>query len=143
MSFSLDMSAFAKKAGTVAEENVRKTATSLFIAVMEDTPRDLGRAQGAWQMSIDAPTVTSPINIRSASEVKAEVATNALKWKAGQTLWFCNNLAYINTLEFGLYPWENSAGVVNGFSKKAPEGFVRLNVMRFQTFINQATRTLS
>jgi len=130
MSFSLDMSAFAKKAGKNADQVVRKTAIDLFSAVMQGTPVDSGRARGAWMADINKFSTTAPTTIRIDSAVTAEIIGTAAQYKAGDLITFSNNLAYIERLEYG-------------WSKQAPQGMVRLNVLKFQTFVNQATRTLS
>lgn len=127
--FALDMSKFAKKAGVNADKVVRKTAIGLFSAVMRSTPVDSGRARGAWMIDINKFSDTTPINIRSDSEVQNEIIVGASSYKAGDTLTLSNNVEYVERLEYG-------------WSKQAPQGMVRLNIMKFQTFVNQASKGL-
>ena len=130
MSFSLDMKKFTEKAGKNADVVVRKTAIDLFSAVMRSTPVDSGRARGAWMFSINKFSDTTPINIRSDSEVQNEIIVGTSSYKAGDTLTLSNNVNYIERLEYGR-------------SKQSPpHAMVRLNILKFQTFINNATRTL-
>lgn len=125
-SFSLDMSAFAKKAGANADKVVRKVSFSLFSAIMKSTPVDTSRARNSWMFSVNAPDNTAPINIRSNSEADSELINGINGYKEGQELWLSNNLSYIQSLEFG-------------HSKQSPpHAMVRLNVMRFQTFVDKA-----
>jgi hypothetical protein len=69
--------------------------------------------------------------------------------------WIQNNLPYTNVIEFGLYPKNPKTGTryeirdrdkfvietgfvqlsENGYSKKAPSGMVRINVLRFNKFL--------
>lgn len=129
MSFSLDMNTFVKKAGGNADKVVRKTAIGLFSAVMRSTPVDSGRARGAWMFSINKFSDTTPINIRSDSEVENEIIMGTASYKAGDTLTLSNNVNYAERLEYG-------------WSKQAPQGMVRLNILKFQTFVDNAARSL-
>lgn len=130
MSFALDMSKFTAKTEKQLSQIVRKTAIGLFSAVMKGTPVSSGRARGAWMFSVNKFDNTTPIDIRSDSVVQSEIIAGASSYKAGDTLTFANNVDYIERLEYG-------------WSKQAPQGMVRLNVMRFQTYINQASKGLS
>ena len=95
---------------------------------------------------------------KSISRVKSK--TNSLQ--LGSYFSLTSNLDYITTLEFGLYPnpvkngtpyqiadrdgFITETGFVklseNGFSKKAPAGFLGINIMRFQNFVNQANKDI-
>lgn len=129
MSFALYMSKFANKTDIQLSKIVRKTALGLFSAVMKGTPVDSGRARGAWMFTLEIPSNEAPTNIRSDGEVQSEIISGVAMYKAGQTLWFSNNVNYIERLEYG---WSN----------QAPVGFVRINVLKFQQLVNTATKGL-
>ena len=142
MSFSLDMSAFTAKTEKQLSVVVRKTAIGLFSAVMKSSPVDSGRLRGAWMIDINKFSTTAPTTIRSDAAVTAEIIGTSSQYKAGDVITFSNNVEYAPILEYGLFPWANSAKVVNHFSTQSPAGFVRINVMKFQTFVNQASKGL-
>lgn len=158
-SFSLDMSKFQLKSEKQLSKVVRKTAIGLFSAIMKGTPVDSGRARGAWMFSVNIPDGTAPINIRKYGEAKSEMEAGVKIAPMGSTLWLSNNLSYIETLEMGLYPDPVKFGSrrkkvakndpikyeiksINGYSYQAVGGFVRLNIMKFQTFLNQSSKGL-
>jgi hypothetical protein len=47
-----------------------------------------------------------------------------------------NNLPYANVIEYGGYQGDGP-NTVGGFSKQAPQGVVRVNVLRFQQLIDE------
>lgn len=127
--FVLDMSKFTAKTEKQLSQVVRETAIGLFSAVMRSSPVDSGRARGAWMFTIAQPSNVAPINIRSEGEVEAEILTGTASYRPGDTLWFSNNVSYILPLEYG-------------HSQQSPQGMVRLNVMKFQAFVNKASKGL-
>lgn len=127
MSFALDMSKFTAKTDKQLSQIVRKTAFGLFSAVMKGTPVDSGRARGAWMFSINKFDDTAPTNVRSDGEVQTEILSGVAQYKAGDVLTLSNNVDYIERLEYG-------------WSKQAPTGMVRVNIMRFQQFVDQASK---
>jgi len=144
--FSLDMKVFAKKAGANADTVVRKTAIGLFSAVMRGTPVDTANAQFNWYVDFNSFSNKVDKNIALGSATPAikqsEFELDLLRYKAGDTITLTNNSDHIEVLEYGLFPWDNSAKVINHFSTQAPKGMVRLNIMKFQTFVDNATRSL-
>jgi hypothetical protein len=86
------------------------------------TPVDLGRARGNWQIGIGAV----PAGLISAEDKQgaatitresAKVLADALRQNPFQLLWITNNVPYIERLE-------------DGWSKQAPDGWIRLAVER-------------
>jgi len=148
-----------------SEKLFRKVCFDLSSSIIRDVPVDEGRAKGSFFPDIDNISIqengendTDRSGNKSISRVKSK--TNTLQ--LGSYFSLTSNLDYITTLEFGLYPnpvkngtpyqiadrdgFITETGFVklseNGFSKKAPAGFVGINVMRFQNFVNQANKTI-
>lgn len=121
---------------------IRKTAFDLQAKIIKRTPRDTGRAAGSWGISEDVPsnavlpegTYRSP---ETASNQLTVVSTTD-KW---QTLWIFNNLPYIQTLEFGLYPGIGPKTIA-GFSTQAPSGMVRVSITEQRAQIEKDLRNV-
>lgn len=89
-----------------------------------DTPVDIGRARANWQLTEGQPAqgvvdATAP----SKTGLSVDEAQQIAKTDGDTSLYLTNNLPYIVTLEF------------DGWSKKAPDGMVRRNVVRFGRLI--------
>lgn len=160
-SFELQLKEFENMTTEKSEKLFRKVCFDLSSSIIRDIPVDEGRAKGSFFPDIDSisnqengKNDTDKSGNKSISRVKAK--TNSLQ--LGSYFSLTSNLDYITTLEFGLYPnpvkngtpyqiadrdgFITETGFVklseNGFSKKAPAGFLGINVMRFQNFVNQA-----
>ena len=128
--FRLDIAKFAAKAGANAELVVRKISIDLFTKTIKRTPVDTGRARANWNTSVNAPDVgvtqtTDTSGVAAIGEVKARIGN----WKQGD-IYLTNSLPYIRRLEY------------DGWSKQAPAGMVRVTVTEFQTFVDNAVRSL-
>lgn len=129
MSFSLDLSKFAKKAEANAAAVVKKVATDMFSRVVIRTPVDTGRARGNWQITFNAPASGTLTQVDPTGRgTIAQIGAEASKWKQGD-IWLTNNLPYANRLEYG-------------WSKQAPAGFVRVTVREFRQYVDAAVRTV-
>ena len=164
-SFELQMKEFESMTAEKSEKLFRKVCFDLSSSIIRDIPVDEGRAKGSFFPDIDSISSqengendTDKSGNKSISKVKSK--TNSLQ--LGSYFSLTSNLDYITTLEFGLYPnpvkngtpyqiadrdgFITETGFVklseNGFSKKAPAGFVGINVMRFQNFVNQANKDI-
>lgn len=132
MAFSADLRRFASKAGTNADQVVKKICLDLTTRIVYKTPVDTGRLRGNWQPSIGSPiTTTIEVNDRSGGGVIAK--TVAMVQNApGSIFWLSNNLPYAAIAEYGLYG--KPPGTANGpktragYSTQAPAGFVRISV---------------
>ena len=127
-------------------ESLNKGLKSIYFKALGDivkgTPEDSGRAVQGWFL-----TVANPSNSIAGGGVEqlSKMPKNVL----GKKIFFTNSTPYINKLEYGGFPspvekgsWDKiSKSYVklsaNGFSKKAPNGFVRINLKRAQTKIKQ------
>jgi hypothetical protein len=119
--FTLDVKAFAEKAGEAADMIVRKICLDLFSDITTNTPVDTGRARANWFASVNQPSiVTVEYSGSPASAAQGAIADAgvAISQATGNVFWISNNLPYIYRLEF------------EGWSKQAPNGMVRLAINR-------------
>lgn len=92
---------------------LRKSAIVTGSSIIIGTPVDTGKARSNWQSSLDSPILTAI----DRADPSGQVAINELGGVAARftdenkSIWFCNNLPYINRLN-------------NGWSKKADPGYV-------------------
>ena len=130
MSFTLDLSKFTELTEKKARQVIIKTGIDLGQAIISDTPVDSGRLKGNWQPDINSyDETTTNATDKSGGITLARVAGKFREYKAGDTLTLSNNLPYAYPIEF------------LGHSKlKAPKGMVRLNVLKFQQFVDKNAR---
>jgi len=118
--FSLDISKFIEKTTKNVEQKVRVICLNLYSGITYETPVDTGRAINNWFTSIGRPstettTATDPSGKAGLARAQADI-----KMAPGNVFWITNNLPYIYRLEF------------EGWSKKAPNGMVRITIDRIQ-----------
>lgn len=123
--FTLDIQAFVAKAKKNPETVMRSVSLKLFSAIIKASPVDTGRFRGNWQTTGVTPATglisgVDPTGNKAVNSA-ATFITNAPGW---DTFTLTNNLPYAERLEYG-------------WSKQAPSGFVRVNVIRFQQLINE------
>lgn len=127
-------------------ENLNKGLKSIYFKALADivemTPADTGRARMGWFLTVNNPT--SSIAGGGVSQL-TKMPKNVL----GKKIYFTNNTSYINVLEYGGFPspvkngsWDKISKSyiklsANGFSKQAPNGFVRVNLKKAQMRIKQ------
>lgn len=137
MSFALDVSKFVEKTKRNNEIVMRSVAFKLFSAIINASPVDTGRFRMNWQVAGATPRgglVAGEDKTGASAIASAETyITNAQVW---EEFTLANNLPYANVIEFGGYPG-SGPNTVGGFSKQAPQGVVRINVVRFQQLINE------
>lgn len=123
MSFSLEIAKFGDATAKRVQQVRRGVTLKLFNSVILDTPVDTGRARANWQVSEAEPKQETVDRVdKSGRGPMAEVEAVTNKSDGDVSLFLSNNLPYIEGLE-------------NGTSKKAPEGMVRKNVLRFGRLI--------
>lgn len=123
--FTLDIQAFVAKAKKNPETVMRSVSLKLFSAIIKASPVDTGRFRGNWQTTGVTPATgliagVDPTGNKAVNSA-ATFITNAPGW---DTFTLTNNLPYAERLEYG-------------WSKQAPTGIVRVNVVRFQQLINE------
>ena len=133
MSFSQQVGKWTQHTApeAVAEE-MQAITTELFGSVIEDTPVDKGGLRANWQPSSATPA-TGTINSTDGSGVVRDVKDFLSKFdfmKQDFVVYLTNNLPYANVAEYG--GWNGPTDLVNsdGYSRKAPGGMVRKNLIR-------------
>jgi len=87
---------------------------------------DSGRARGNWQPAINnAIGVELETTDKNGNATITKVGSETNNLKAGDTFYLSNNLPYAERLEYG-------------WSKQAPSGMVRINLMLFDKILNIA-----
>ncbi|QPB42224.1 HK97 gp10 family phage protein [Rodentibacter haemolyticus] len=118
--FSADIGRFIRSVEEKADLVMRKTAIDLTEKVRSKTPVDSGQLRASWTSAINAIPIGYDGNNDSVTRVKF-----------GDTWFLATNKPYAPQLEYGLYPnppKSQSGKTVNGFSKQAPQGMVRISV---------------
>ena len=139
-SFEDQMRAFAKKANMSVEKTIKGTSIKLFSAVIKSSPVDTGRFRANWLCAgvTPVPSVVDMTDKTGASATSEMVGyINSAKGQMVFTL--ANNLPYAYKLEYGGYPGDGP-NTVGGFSRQAPQGFVRVNVARFEQILAEQAR---
>lgn len=157
MTFSVDVSKWVEKANLNNEEVVRSTAIKLFSAIIQSSPVDEGTFRNNWFVSGLTPSSeVDPTDVGgSDQDVIDRMTSDVLSIKGIDAFTLTNNLPYAEVIEYGGYPKtpKNTTSVfganvsqtgktINGFSKQAPQGVVRVNAMRFQNLIDEEARSV-
>ena len=125
-----------------SEKRMKKSIKRLGVDVIMKTPVDKGVLINNWYASNrQVPNRTTIQADPSGAKSIARLDKALARFKLGQTFFLANNLPYARVVEFGLYPNppKNPTGkTVNGFSKKAPRGMVRIALQRFKARIKGA-----
>ena len=146
-SFDDQVKAFAKKANMSVEKTVKGTSIKLFSAVIKSSPVDSGRFRANWLCAgvTPVPSVVDMTDKTGASATSEMVGyINSAKGQMVFTL--ANNLPYAHMLEYGGYnpslvgPQQSTSNTVNGYSRQAPNGMVRVNVAMFQAILDEQAR---
>ena len=125
MTFSREVTLFAKKAESSTDKAVRAITFSLFREVVQRTPVDTGRLKGNWQVSQGAPATGTT---ETSSDPTAAIAGGI--GGLGSTTFLTNNLPYAQRIEY------------DGWSSvKAPAGMVRVSFARINTIVAQAAKS--
>lgn len=125
MSFALDVSKFVEKAKKNPEKVMRQVSIKLFSAIIKASPVDTGRFRMNWMASggTPAPGITDATD-KSGNKATGNATSFVLNASDWREFTLTNNLPYAQRLEYG-------------WSQQAPQGFVRVNVSRFQQLINE------
>ena len=132
MSFALDLSKFANLTDDKMELVAKKSAIGLFSDIVKDTPVDSGRLRSNWQPAINKfSDETNEEADKSGNATVLKINAELNTFKLGDTMTMSNNLPYAKRIEF------------EGWSKvKAPAGMVRINVIRWQKYLDEEARKL-
>lgn len=162
MDFNLSMENFAERTLGKLEVGFKKVAFGLSEDIIMATPVDSGRARGNWFPEINSFSSQEDLTAddKRGSKARASVRSKVRALRLGQTFTLTNNLPYIEKLEYGLYPLNPKYGTryeirdsdnfvtetgfvklsQGGFSKQAPQGMVRINLIKWQQYINNGFR---
>jgi hypothetical protein len=133
------------------KERVNTNLKGVYLAglqqIIQSTPADKGRARNNWFLTVGTPSskTTNSENSNGANSLNelAKLPQSVL----GKRLYFTNNLSYIGVLEYGGFPSPVKKGSyikksksyeilsLNGFSKQAPNGWVRRTLILMQNKI--------
>lgn len=145
MSFSSDIAGFRLKTLDNYRAVKRMSAFDLFSAIILETPVDKGVLRNNWFVSMGSPsletTEAGDAGQGPISRTEQELNSTSLN----KDIFFTNNLKYATVIEFGGYPNPPIKGkgmVANGFSRKAPEGMVRVNALRWKTLVENNVKVI-
>lgn len=127
--FAKDVKAWADATEAQMMELARVAASRVAKQIAQDTPFDNGFARASWWAALNDPTGSSG----PAPGSSDGGASAPLVWasaKPGDTFYFWNNCVYINRLEF------------DGHSAQAPNGFVRVNVAKWDAVVEQVAKEM-
>jgi hypothetical protein len=128
MSFAKDLDKISLNLKGYAEEMVRGTLFALSSRIIKESPVNTGRFRGNWQASLNAPKQGKMQRLdKSGAGAINDMSSVVMGLNMGQTFYLTNNLPYARRLEYG-------------YSKQAPSGMLRINVMRVQSELEKARK---
>ena len=146
-SFEDQMRAFARRANMSVEKTVKGTSIKLFSAVIKSSPVDSGRFRNNWFASGKYPSTDVTSYRGTAGDAAIARVVSYINGAAGGVEFtLANNLPYAHMLEYGGYnpnlvgPQQSTSKTVNGYSRQAPNGMVRVNVAKFQAILDEQAR---
>lgn len=129
---------------------VKAVYTQTLQRIVFDTPvhfKDGGRLRNNWFLTHQAPSVQTRGKNKRATAALNGIVKNMPDTVLGKTIYFTNNMPYVNVVEYGGYPnppkqgtWTGSqyqALSIDGYSRHAASGMVRVNVSKAQKEIRQ------
>ena len=99
MSFGDNIAAYAKAKNKTIDTVIKAVSIELFGSVIEDTPRDTGRAQNNWQATYNTPAGGEVDSLAATQSVVSGVTSKVNAAPEGAVLFLTNNLPYIAKLE--------------------------------------------
>ena len=123
--FTLDIKNFVEKAKKNPETVARQVSFKLFSAVIKASPVDTGRFRMNWQTAgAVAPSGVIDGTDKGGAAAIGDAASYIFAASDWNEFTLTNNLPYAERLEYG---WSN----------QAPQGFVRINVARFNSLLEE------
>jgi len=123
--FALDVRNFVEKTKRNNETVMRQVSIKLFSTIIKSSPVKEGRFRMNWQPAGPSPAtgIVPGFDLTGNKSISAVVnfINGSSQW---QEFTLANNLPYAQRLEYG-------------WSKQAPTGMVRVNVLRFQQLIDE------
>ena len=125
MSWESDWKKIESKIDQTLNKGIRATLFEVSVAIIKETPADLGTARRNWQASVGRGAtgeIAAEGSVRS-SEAKAIAEVDqTVSVAVGDLYYLTNNLPYIERLEYG-------------WSQQAPGGMVRKNMQNFNRLL--------
>jgi hypothetical protein len=123
--YHVDVKRFADKVRKRHEVVLRKIALDMFRRIILRSPVDTGRFRGNWQVAIGSvPDGVLEVNDKSGRATISATSAAIAEVKAGDTIYFVNNLPYARRLEYG-------------WSDQAPNGMVRVTIEEFRDVVDK------
>ena len=130
-----------------ANDNVRGIYLGGLTPIAMETPADTGVTRNSWFLSVNNPsTNTGRAKNKSGSGSLSSILKMPV-WVLGIKIYYTNNRPNINVLEYGGFPKPVKKGSyikrsksfeilsINGYSKQAPNGWVRTTLISMQNKI--------
>ena len=138
---------FAEKANMSVGKAIRGASIALFRNVIKMSPVDTGRFRANWMVGMKVP---SEETTESTDKTGGTTAMNMAQYinaqKESYEFTLANNLPYAHMLEYGGYnpnlvgPQQATSKTVNGYSRQAPNGMVRVSVAMFNSILEEQAR---
>jgi hypothetical protein len=141
--FQVDFTKLLKKAGNKARDVVRLSSLKLLESIDKKSPvgdpdywaspapagYTGGQFRANWNYSIGSPdlTITANKDPNGGDSVRRAQETN---YSIGDKIYISNSLPYAYRLEY------------EGWSRRAPEGMVRISAIEFKDFVKKAAASL-
>lgn len=133
--FNIDFSNFSN-------EVFRVTTIKFFNQIVQASPVDTGRFRANWFVTISRPSMrVEPNSKKSENQVNQRIERKINESMGSRVFWLTNNLPYSEVIEFGGYG--DGSKTLNGFSRQAPKGVVRVTAKRFSRIFNENARRLN
>lgn len=131
MSFTLDLSAWARQLDSNLDLVLQKVTIEILSRIIEKTPVDSGRARANWQVALNVVPGGYDDNAfdKSGGTAISKGQAEAIKAQAEDSVYIINNLPYILKLE-------------EGSSTQAPSGMVTITVQEFTGIVAGAANNV-
>lgn len=139
MSFSDDVNDFKDNFLEASEETVKGTAIQLFSAIIKSSPVDEGTFRSNWFLTQGQPSQrTDEDLVLSEQNIINGIVQNVMRFEGLAPIYFTNNLPYSEVIEYGEFP--DGPNTTGGYSRQAPQGVLRVNVLRFKRIFEQQAK---
>jgi len=141
---------WASKMKDAPREAINAFAFKVFESVTMKTPVDTGAARQNWLVTLNAETDECDEN-KTTGNVLADGGAVIQGAKGDDRILIQNNLPYVKTLEFGLFPNPPKKGgvtktglpkTVGGFSRQAPHGMVGATLAKADQLFDKAVEAV-
>lgn len=165
------MREISKRTGANIEDVMLEATIKMCGQIVKKTPRDNGLTQNAWHVTSSRPSKKvvkrekgadgnekPQPNTQRAVDTIEKIALKKMERaiNRGTTFFVVNNQPNASVLEYGLYPKNVKRGSpirgskptryevrsINGYSKQAPAGMVRLTVKEYKRDLNKLIKKL-